>query len=60
MKNFKAEIINIKIMSDIRGGGDITHDTTILWSRKTKQKSVSLAEDKAIEIVGTITIDRER
>ena len=47
-------------MSEIRRGGDITHDTTIKLSRKTKQKAVSLAEDKATEIVGTITIDRER
>lgn len=60
MKNFKADIINIKTMSEIRRGGDITHDTTIKLSRKTKQKAVSLAEDKATEIVGTITIDRER
>lgn len=60
MKDFQADIINIKTMSDIRGGGDVTHDTKILLSRKTKQKAVSLAEDEATEIVGTITIDRER
>ncbi len=60
MKKFKAESIDMRQMSNIRGGDDITHDTTILWSRKTRQKAVSVEEDKPIEIVGTITIDRER
>lgn len=44
-------------MSEVRGG-DITHDTTILLSKKTKQALV--AEDERIEITGTVTIDRER
>lgn len=60
MKKFKVKAMSVKAMADIRGGGDITHDTTILLSRKTRQKALSLAEDKATEIVGTVTIDRER
>jgi hypothetical protein len=60
MKKFKAESVDMKKMSNIRGGDDITHDTTILLSRKTKQKAISVEEDKSIEIVGTITIDKEK
>ena len=58
MKEFKFKAMALKAMSEVRGGTDITYDTTILLSRKTKQ--VVTSEDDQIEIVGTITIDKER
>lgn len=48
----------MKAMSEIRGGSNITHDTKLLLSRKTKQ--LVALENETIEIVGTITVDRER
>lgn len=58
MKKFKVKSLAMKAMSEIRGGSNITHDTKLLLSRKTKQ--LVALENETIEIVGTITVDRER
>lgn len=55
-KEFKA--IKLREMSSVLGGGNITHETTILFSRKTRQAAVQ--EDEATEITGTVTIDKEK
>ena len=60
MKKFEASTMSVKSMSETLGGGDITHDTTILWSRKTRQKACQLMEDETTEITGTITIVRKK
>jgi len=58
MKKLKVKSMALKAMSEVRGGTDITHDTTILLSKKTRQAVVSA--DEEIEITGTVTIDKER
>ncbi len=58
MKKFKAETMDVKAMNQLRGG--VTHDTTILISRKTRIKAMQVCDEKETEITGTVTIDRER
>jgi hypothetical protein len=58
MKRLKVKSMALKAMSEVRGGSSITHDTTILLSKKTRQALVSA--DDELEITGTVTIDKER
>lgn len=62
MKQFHSDVMDLKSMSNVVGGSDsVTHDTTILLSRKTRvQKAVCSSEDEPVEIIGTLTIDKEK
>jgi len=57
MKKFKAKSIDVKQMSNIRGGIDITLDNVKINITKLK-KDVALSQDKAVEISGTLTVEQ--
>ncbi len=57
MKKFKAQSIDVKQMSNIRGGIDITLDNLKINITKLK-KAVALSQDKAVEISGTLTVEQ--
>lgn len=57
MKKFKAQSIDVKQMSNIRGGIDITLDNLKINISKLK-KEVALSQDKAVEISGTLTMEQ--
>lgn len=58
MKKLKVKSMALKAMSEVRGGSSITHETTLLISKKTRQALVSA--DDEIEITGTLTVDKEK
>ena len=59
MKKFKAESIDIKQMSNIRGG-DVEVTLDDLKVNVTKKKNnVAVKNDTKIEIAGTVTIETE-
>lgn len=57
MKKFKAQSIDVKQMSNIRGGIDITLDNLKINITKLKTE-VALSQDKAVEISGTLTVEQ--
>lgn len=60
MKDFKADSINVKQMSNIKGGGvDITMDDVKVNITKYKGiKSLATEQDTRVEVSGTVTIEK--
>jgi hypothetical protein len=57
MKKFRAESIDMKQMSNIRGGDvEITLDDVKIFQTKN---SVAVSSDTKVEVSGTITIETE-
>ncbi len=58
MKKFNASSIDMKQMSDVRGGGvDVTFDNVKVNMTKAKQHEMRLAEDFRVEVSGTVTVE---
>lgn len=57
MKKFKAQKIDVKKMSNIRGGIDISLDNLKINLTKQK-KEVALNQDTKIEISGTLNVEQ--
>lgn len=57
MKKFKAKSLDIKQMSNIRGGINITLDNLKINMTKLKKELISQT-DQTIEISGTLTVEQ--
>lgn len=57
MKNFKAQKLDVKKMSNIRGGIDISLDNLKINITKLK-KEVAVSQDTKIEISGTLNVEQ--
>ena len=58
MEKFKAKSIDLKQMSNVRGGDDPVITNFDITIKITKKSAVIVDSDKQIEITGTVTIEK--
>lgn len=57
MKKFKVQSIDVKQMSNIRGGIEVSLDNLKINVTKLK-KEVAMSQDTKVEVSGTLTIEQ--